>query len=63
MIGEVLQDVPRVGRLELTLLSATIRLMVFSQFSGLARRYEMRDIRLLSSVLWQLPHFDRTSSL
>ena len=29
--------------------SVTIRLIVFSQFSGVARRYEMRDIRILSS--------------
>src|SRR6185295_8307074 len=47
----------------LTLLRLTIRLMVFSQFSGLARRYEMRVIRILSSTLWQLPQRERTSSL
>src|SRR6188474_3288647 len=37
--------------------------MVLSQFSGLARRYEMRVIRILSSTLWQLPQRERTSSL
>src|SRR6185436_14592274 len=46
----------------LTLLSVTIRLMVFSQFSGLARRYEMRVMRPLSSERWQPPHFDFTRS-
>src|SRR5258708_1477162 len=44
-------------------LSTTMRLMVFSQFSGVARRYEMRDIRILSSDRWHEPHFARTSSL
>ena len=46
-----------------TWLSVTIRLIVFSQFSGVARRYEMRDIRILSSRRWHVPHFERTSSL
>src|SRR5438093_11293868 len=45
-----------------TWFSVTMRRIVRSQFSGVARRYEMRDIRPLSSARWQLPHFERTRS-
>ena len=44
-------------------LSVTMRLIVRSQFSGVARRYEMRDIRPWSSLRWHDPHFARTKSL
>src|SRR4051794_27370352 len=44
-------------------LSVTMRLIVRSQFSGVARRNEMRDIRILSSVLWHEPHLPRTTWL
>src|SRR4051812_22058769 len=40
-----------------------IRSIVRSQFSGLARRYEMRDIRLFASGLWHPPHLLLTRSL
>ena len=46
-----------------TWFSVTMRRIVRSQFSIVARRYEMRVIRPLSSARWQLPHFDRTSAL
>src|SRR5438128_12605071 len=39
-----------------------MRLIVFSQFSGVARRYEMRDRRIFSSDRWQERHLARTSS-
>ncbi len=44
-------------------LSVTIRLIVRSQFSGVARRYEIRDMRPLSSLRWHEPHLARTRSL
>src|SRR5258708_1270053 len=44
-------------------LSVTIRLIVRSQFSGVARRYEILDMRPLSSLRWQDPHLARTRSL
>src|SRR5206468_3588597 len=46
-----------------TLFSVTIRLIVRSQFSGVARRYEIRDSRWLASLAWHEPHFARTRSL
>src|SRR3954465_10456894 len=47
----------------LTWLRVTMRLIVRSQFSGVARRYEIRDMRFFSSLRWHDPHLARTRSL